>query len=329
MTRGHGDSEAVRRHPGSPPVRRGRPETGKSSLAALNARVLANGLRLRPDILLCAHVITAPACVPLARALRVPLVTYVYADEVPAHPLLARLALRSSVRTIAISGYTRELALAHGARPTGVRLVAPGVDVPAGSLPVAGKQSRPTIVTVARLTDRYKGHDMVLRALRAVRDRVPDVQWLVVGDGPLRAELEGSARELGVGDCVSFLGSVSDADRDRLLAGSHVFVMPSRLPPGGVGGEGFGIVYLEAALRGVPAVAGRVAGAVDAVIEGETGLLVDPGDEAAIADALASLLIDPRRAERLGQVAEQHARRFTWDRMAEEVEEILREALRR
>jgi phosphatidylinositol alpha-1,6-mannosyltransferase len=295
-------------------------------LIALNARVLANGVLFRPDVVLCAHVVAAPACLTLAGLLRAPIVSYVYADEVPARPLLSRLVLRSSTRTIAISGYARELALVNGARASGVRVVPPGVDLP-GPPTSTDKEARPTFITVSRLTDRYKGHDLLLRALPAVRARVPDVQWFVVGDGPLRAELEESARVLGVEGSVSFFGEVSDAERDSLLARSHVFVMPSRLPPDGAGGEGFGIVYLEAALHGIPAVAGGVAGAVDAVLDGETGLLVDSTDEVAIADAVAGLLLDLERAERLGRAAERHARRFTWDRMAEEVDVVLREAM--
>ena len=119
---------------------------------------------------------------------------------------------------------------------------------------------------------------------------MPDVTWTVVGEGSLRPRLEALAAQYGVEAQVRFLGDLSDEERDRWYRSAHVFVMPSRLPPEG-GGEGFGIVYLEAAAHGLPVVAGNVAGARDAVVDGETGLLVDPTDHlevAAAADAPAA-----------------------------------------
>ena len=127
---------------------------------------------------------------------------------------------------------------------------------------------------------------------------------------------------------MSFVGAVSDAERDRWVARARVFAMPSRLPPGGVGGEGFGIVYLEAAARGLPVVAGNVGGAVDAVVDGVTGLLVDPADPAAVADALVALLTDRERAEALGRAGAERAREFAWPEIARRVEDVLLEVTR-
>ena len=123
----------------------------------------------------------------------------------------------------------------------------------------SGATGPPTLLTVARLEDEYKGHDVVLRALTAIRERVPDVTWVVVGEGSLRPRLEGLAAKYGVEEQVRFLGDLSDEERDRWYRSAHVFVMPSRLPPDG-GGEGFGIVYLEAAAHGLPGRGGRRGG---------------------------------------------------------------------
>jgi phosphatidylinositol alpha-1,6-mannosyltransferase len=101
--------------------------------------------------------------------------------------------------------------------------------------------------------------------------------------------------------------------------------MPSRLPARGLAGEGFGIVYLEANARGLPVVAGGVAGALDAVVDGETGLLVDAGDHFAVAEAVSSLLLDPDRARAIGEAGVQHARRFTWPEIAGRVEELCKQ----
>ena len=97
-----------------------------------------------------------------------------------------------------------------------------------------------------------------------------------------------------------FLGAVSDAERDTWLRRADLLAMPSRLPGAGRAGEGFGIVYLEAGAYGKPVVAGNVGGALDAVRDGETGLLVDPADAHAVAEAIARLLLDPDLARRLG-----------------------------
>lgn len=293
-----------------------------ASLFGLNAGAVLEGLRLRPDAVLCAHIVTSPAAWAISRILRVPFVQYLHADEVPAHAWLSRFALRRADAAIAVSRHTERLALEHAADASRLHRIPPGVDLPTVS--AAPRDAIPTILTVARLEDRYKGHDTVLRALPLVIERVPEARWVVVGDGSLREELERSAAALGLGDRVTFTGVISDSDRDAWLRRAHVFVMPSRLPPG-EGGEGFGIVYLEASAHGVPVVAGNVAGALDAVVDGATGLLVDPSDPVAVAGALADLLTDPVRAEAMGRAGAARARDFAWPRIAAQVEDVVRQ----
>jgi phosphatidylinositol alpha-1,6-mannosyltransferase len=122
---------------------------------------------------------------------------------------------------------------------------------------------------------------------------------------------------------VRFAGWVPIEERDRLLDQAQVFAMLSRLPPGDIGGEGFGIVYLEAAARGLPVVAGAVGGALDAVADGETGLLVDPTSAEAVADALVTLLSNPGHARTLGIAGAARAREFSWERQAREVRTVI------
>jgi phosphatidylinositol alpha-1,6-mannosyltransferase len=187
------------------------------------------------------------------------------------------------------------------------------------------RASRPTIITVARMEDRYKGHDTLIRALPLVVAQVPDVQWVVIGGGPRRAQFERLVEIYGVGANVRFLGQVANEDRDAWLERAHVFAMPSRVPGGGLGGEGFGIVYMEASWRGLPVIAGNVGGAVDAVVDGETGLLVDANEPVAVADALTRLLDDPALSRRLGERGSARARDFAWPIITGRVEEVLLE----
>jgi phosphatidylinositol alpha-1,6-mannosyltransferase len=126
----------------------------------------------------------------------------------------------------------------------------------------------------------------------------------------------------GLGGRVRLLGEADDAERDQWLDRARVFAMPSRLAANG-GGEGFGIVYLEAGAHGLPVVAGDVAGARDAVINGVTGLLVDPTDHIAVADALTRLLLDHSLAESLGHAGELQARSLGWPSVAQKVEDLL------
>jgi len=310
------------------PIARTRLTTGPVSNLELNARAVVEALRWSPDLVLCGHVVAAPAAAAIRRTTGVRNVLVGYADELTHRPRLTRMACQNAGATIAISRYTADLVRAGGPRGP-VHTILPGFDVPAGvDRTGPGRTPRPTILTVARLADRYKGHDRVLEAMPAVLERVPDVQWLVAGDGPLRPELEARAQALGLeGRVVRFLGRVDDATRDELLATSHVFAMPSRLPDRGAGGEGFGIVYLEAAAAGLPVVAGNVAGALDAVAHGRTGLLVDPTDPTAIARALVSVLADPARAAEMGAAARTFASGFGWDRMGVAVDAVLRSVL--
>jgi phosphatidylinositol alpha-1,6-mannosyltransferase len=302
---------------------------GRAGLVDANALGFLLGARTTFDVVLSGHLTMAPAAAAIHRWRGTPFVQYVYADEVPHRPELARFAMRRAAYTIAISTHTRQLALDAGCMPERIRLVPPGVDIPAAS-PVRQRSGRPTIITVARLEDRYKGHDVMLRALSIVRRRVPNVLWVVVGDGSLRQEFVAEAARLGVMDHVEFTGRVSDEERNRRLAQAHVFAMPSRLPPSGrEGGEGFGIVYLEAGLHGLPVVAGAVGGALDAVIHDETGLLVDPTSADQLADALSRLLLDGDQARALGVAGHRFARGFSWERMSRSVQAVLDDALAR
>jgi phosphatidyl-myo-inositol dimannoside synthase len=296
--------------------------SGPVAVAALNAAAVRDGLADPPDVIISLHLFAAPGALALSRALRRPWVQWVHAMEVPQKPALARLALRRASAVVAVSRYARTLAIDAGADRRQVRIVSPGVRL-APTAPTVRRIDPPTILTVSRLAERYKGHDVLARAMPLVSACVPDAQWIVVGDGPLRAPIEALARATGAN--ARFVGSVTDEERNRWLAEAHVFCMPSRVPAGGFAGEGFGIVFLEAGLHGLPVVAGDVGGARDAIVHGETGLLVDPTDHVALADALTDLLTDPERASQLGRAGAAHARAHAWPAVASRVREVLDE----
>ncbi len=301
------------------------------AVAGLNATALREAVRFRPAVVLSAHIVMSPAAAVIARALGRPVVQYVYAKEIRGKPRLAAFAAHQATAIIAISRYSEQLVRGVGADSRRIRLISPGVDLPPltrSSLTLATGEP-PRLITVSRLEDRYKGQDVLMRAMPLIRAQIPGAELVVVGDGPLRGYLERLAGTHGISDCVRFVGAVDDADRDAWLQRSRVFAMPSRLPAAGLAGEGFGIVYLEAGWRGLPVVAGNVAGALDAVVDGETGLLVDPTDHVAVAQSIATLLADPQRAATMGRAGIAHAREFSWVTMAGRVGELLREVATR
>lgn len=300
----------------------------RGRILLLNAAGVLHALRERPDVVLSGHIVTGPAARLLRLRAGLPYVQLVYASELARSPKIARLALGAASSVVTISRHTAELAIRAGGDPSHLHMAFPGVDPLENDVPDSSRNGPPTILVVARMVEIYKGHDVLLRAMPLVRAKVPGARIVMVGDGPLRPYYDALVASLGLQDAVHFTGTASNEERDNWFAASHVFAMPSRLPPDG-GGEGFGIVYLEAATRGLPSVGGTMTGASDAVVHGETGLLVDnPGDHVAVARALVELLTDPERARRLGEAGEARARTLTWAAFAREVEDKLLQAIR-
>lgn len=224
---------------------------------------------------------------------------------------LMRLVFARADRVVAVSRFVAERASSLGLARD-IEVACPGVDVRAG---VRRPASNPTIVFVGRLIAR-KGVDRLIAAVRLLGR--PDVTLQIIGEGPQRPALEALARELGISEQVHFAGQVSDEVRDEALARAWCFAMPSRNEGGDI--EGFGIAYLEAAMAGLPSIGGAGNGADDAIVHGETGLLVDGTDERAIAKAIATLIDDPARAAAMGRAARERAERnFSWRRTAQAI----------
>jgi phosphatidylinositol alpha-1,6-mannosyltransferase len=247
-----------------------------------------------------------------------------------ARHLLRRIARGTDVLTY-LGDYQRvrlDKAL-HGL--TDLRRLAPGVDVDAfhpgvdGSAVRArwGLSDRPVIVCVSRLVPR-KGQDMLIRALPAIRRRVPGAALLLGSGGPDRQRLERLAREQGVESDVVFTGSVPWAELPALFAAGDVYAMPCRTRAAGLDVEGLGIVYLEASATGKPVVGGDSGGAPDAVREGETGYVVGGRDLAALTQRLVELLSDPVKAKAMGAAGREWVEReWRWETQAARLGKLL------
>jgi phosphatidylinositol alpha-1,6-mannosyltransferase len=237
-------------------------------------------------------------------------------------------------RVTAISRFTGRVVRTAVSDRVPVSLLPPGVDVERFRPDVDGEalrrryglSDRPVVLCVSRLV-RRKGQDVLIGAMPTIRRRVPDSVLLIVGDGPDRERLGAMAERVAPPGSVVFAGQVDDADLPAVYGAADVFAVPCRSRFGGLEVEGFGIVFLEAAACGIPAVAGDSGGAAEAVVDGETGLVVDGRHGGAVAEAVAGLLSDPAGARAMGKAARARAERlFAWPGLAARLQRWLVEA---
>ncbi len=182
--------------------------------------------------------------------------------------------------------------------------------------------SLPFVASVSRLVPR-KGMDVLIEAANRLAPSYPDLVVVIGGDGRERHHLERMAADSLVD--VRVLGRVSDDERAALLGAADVFVLACRNRWAGLEQEGFGIVFLEAAAFGVPQIAGDSGGAPEAVLDGETGLVVDdPSDPGSVAEAIRTLLADPPLRRRMGRATRTRVKEsFDIDVLASRLAEAL------
>jgi phosphatidylinositol alpha-1,6-mannosyltransferase len=314
--------------------------------AVLSSRRLIRASR--PDVLLCPSLTSAPAAWLLSRRFHIPYAIQIHGSDIllPRHAYqLAIAPLLSGARMLfANSRNTANLLEKRGLDPKRIRVVCPGVTPPPPptAQPTPGilrlleqNAGRPTLVTVGRLVRRKGIQEFIAQTLPLLRERIPNVLYLVVGGEPkaslihherMGGQLADAVRTGRHEDHVKLLGRLSDADLDCVYRRASLFVLPCLDDPNDV--EGFGIVILEAALKGVPAIATRSGGIPDAIANEETGVLVPPGNPRALADALADLLRDPARTKKLGETARRRTlAEFTWNTIAARYEAGLRESV--
>ena len=198
----------------------------------------------------------------------------------------------------------------------------PGID-PRAVRGRYGLDGGPWLLTVARL-DFHKGIDTVIRALPAIRAAVPGTRYAVAGIGSRRGALEALVAELGLGEAVRLLGFVPDQDLPALYNAADLFVLASRRHDLLV--EGFGISCVEASACGLPVIGSRSGGIPEAIREGETGLLVEPDDPAAVTAAAVRVLEDEALRRRLGAAGRAAVESYyNWDRVTADLVRIDRE----
>lgn len=269
------------------------------------ARYFATALRaLREyrgyDLVVCGHINLLPLAWIASRIANAPLVLVVYGIDAwrPTKSLIANMLARKVAWVVAISAATaerfrawaspahRQIRILHNA--IHAECYGPGVGNP-DLLRRHALEGKTVLMTLGRLAsdERYKGVDEVLELMPDLIRSLPDLAYLVVGDGSDQERLREKARRLGLASRVVFAGRVTEAEKAGYYRLADAFVLASH-------GEGFGFVLLEAMACGVPVVASGLDGGREAVRNGELGIVVDPTDRDALKHAILQALARPK-----------------------------------
>jgi phosphatidyl-myo-inositol dimannoside synthase len=283
-------------------------------------------LKIRPDLVICGHLYLLPAAMACQLVTRAPtwLITHGIEAWTTPRRLFVLLALKKIQRVLSVSSFTKDRLLTWAPiSPDSIQVFPNAIDLnrfAPGSKPryleerykIAGRK---VILTVGRIDarERYKGHDVVLDVLQDLYQADPRIIYLVVGTGTDASRLKEKAVNLGLADRVIFAGQVPESEKVDHYRLADVFAMPGS-------GEGFGIVYLEAAACGVPVLGSRLDASQEVIESASIGLAVDPRSRVEVKEALVDLLAR-------GHSAKPGVARFSRDMLAERTRSLI-ESLR-
>jgi glycosyltransferase involved in cell wall biosynthesis len=271
--------------------------TAAQGKAAFVSRLAAHAWRdRRVNLVICGHIHLLPAAWLLARLRGVRLVLIIHGIEAwtPSRKRLANWLARRVDAFIAVSKYSAERFTQWSKRSMDRAFILPNcVDFDrfrpqhrdARLVERYGLQSSKVILTVGRIvsTERYKGFDRVIELMPELIKRLPNIKYLIVGDGDDRRRLAEKVEALGLSNCVIFAGYIPESEKVAHYNLADVYVMPSR-------GEGFGIVLLEALACGIPVVGSQVDGSRETLLDGRLGHLVDPDDAHRLVETITAVL---------------------------------------
>jgi len=252
------------------------------------------------DLICCGHLNLLPVAYLAKLKMRVPLLAMMHGIEAwqPTGSRLSNLLVPKVDAFIAVSEITKKrflqwakmkgdkvFILPNALELQGYRVGAKDSDL----LQRYGLTGKTVLLTLGRLwaTDNYKGIDEVMELLPALAERIPEIAYLVVGEGDDRGRLEAKARSLGVRDRVIFAGFIPEEEKADHYRLADAYVMPGW-------GEGFGIVYLEAMACGIPTLGSKLDGSREALRDGALGILVDPHSREELRQGLLEVLKRPK-----------------------------------
>lgn len=280
------------------------------------------------DLVICAHINLLPLAYLCRQIQKAPLGLFIHGIEAwqPTGSPMTNALIKKIDFFMAVSDFTRKKFIGWTGLDQEKGHILPNcVDIslygagpkPAYLLERYHLQGKKVLMTLGRLVshERYKGFDEILEILPELAETIPDVAYLIVGDGNDRQRLIEKADTLGCADRVVFTGFIPENEKADHYRLADVYVMPSR-------GEGFGIVYLEAMSCGIPVIASSVDGSREAVLNGELGTLVNPSDKKGIVKAIIETL---GRSERFVPPGVTY---FSFDNYAQRLRSVLAKVLR-
>ncbi len=305
--------------------------------------VVSSSFKERPDLLLLGHFGSTHllGALLVKKVLRIPYVIMAHGTDISAYldgftwidRFFSKLVLRHSDIIIANSSATKKTIERYGYPPDKIYIVNPGVDskkfIPLEDENIIkqklGMIDRKVLLSVGRLVKR-KGHENVIKALPEIIETVPSVLFVLIGNGPEDMRLKKLTSEMKLDESIRFVGEIEEDEKILYYQSCDLFIMPTfEIKDRAMNDyEGFGIVYLEAGACGKPVVGGRSGGTSDAVVDGHTGVLVDPYDIHEIAGVAIRLLTDEAYAQKLGQNGRKRVKEeMNWNVVGDKVDSIL------
>ncbi|MCE9643614.1 MAG: glycosyltransferase family 4 protein [Candidatus Andersenbacteria bacterium] len=290
--------------------------------------LLVRAMMQKPDAIICGKTLFEGRVARIVKKiLGAPYIVCTYGMEIATWKsniktsTQASHVLHDAAFVLVMNKQTKESVITLGAHEERVMFMYPGIDTDKldqknNPDDVLKKYdiTAPYILTVSRLVKR-KGIDDLLRAMAIIKKSI-----VVVGDGPERSNLEQLAQKLDID--AKFLGAISDEDVHALYSRAQLFALTPKELPGDY--EGFGIVYNEAAYFGLPVIGTNTGGVPEAVQDGVTGILAQPGDTTSISQAITTLLENPDKAKHYGEMGKQRVTaEFTWNSIIGSLEDIL------
>ncbi len=254
------------------------------------------------------------------------------AQQIKRKKIMTQKVFQNARYIIVNSKYTASLVKNMGVNGQKIKIIYPSIN---NKQPIINKdiqkkfinkynlEGKKIILSVGRLVER-KGFDKVIKAMSSISKEIPEAVYLIAGKGPESEKLLALASQFPVyKNNIILLGKINDEEKWALMELCDVLVMPARKNNNDV--EGFGIVYLEANLMGKPVIAGNVGGVKEAVINNETGLLVNPESIEEISKAIIKLLTNQTLANKLGRLGRQRVtKEFAWNETGQKMKMILK-----
>lgn len=255
-----------------------------------------------------------------------------HGSEFPVQPDAAKSAriltsLTSASVIIANSDYTARRVARYAGADERIHVIHPGINPPVKADPktladvessIAGRT--PVLISIARLEPR-KGLDLALGIMPALIKKFPRLLYIIAGEGSQHKRLEHMVIESGLHKHVLFCGRLGEPMKSGFLQASDAFLLPGTSAGDDI--EGFGMAYIEAASCGLPAVAGRSGGAVEAVVHAHTGIVCDALNEGELLAAVSGLLDNPEQRRHLGENARKRSNEFLWPNRIRDYEQLL------